>query len=279
MARARRLNTKYTIAMNASTEIIISQQEAKKTRGEDKFQWRRVGMIARFYYPILRKQIICFPILTVICTFILALSIRKEESMVILLLCSLPIAGMYYFSPIGLARKDCRMLSDQLPVTASEKLVFLLLYFCICINLLTSGVMLLSMLFIYPLFPDLLDWLIKICAEFKAEMGFSVYNPGMLPTGWFMQFCTLYGVICSKKNRMIHGILIFVGSFLAFLLLSGFGGFFIGVFYGVTHNAMDPEAMKVNAALLLLQMTSAIGMLASMWLIWKIYKKLKYSGF
>lgn len=271
---------KYTIAMNASTEIELQQADRAVASHNDSFQWRRVWMLAKFYYPILHKQIIMMPIVAAISTFVIAFTLENEQSPMFLTLCSFPTAFMYYFAPIGLARKDSRPISNQLPVTAGEKFVFLMIYFIPVVYLLTSGAMFLSALLFFPLNSKAFEFVSNLFETFDREFGFSPWTAILLTQMIFLQSCVLYGVVTSKKNRMLKGIVNGVAGFLFFLLLCGFGGFLIGLIHSISYEAnIDGQAFQREVTIKLITYTGLICGVLSTWLLIKLYKKLKYCGF
>ncbi len=272
--------------MNNSCEISDAKcgMDSKEPVVTDSFSWRRVAMIARFYYPILRKQLIAMPIAVFVCVLVSSYAISVYESELMMLVSSLPIALMMMLAPIGLARRDCRFLSDQLPVTAMEKFVFLMLYFNFVVMLITSGGSFLSALLLMPVYSGSMTWLLNIYDTFEEMFGTSPWNPLFWPSSSMFQCFTLYGVISARKNRMAKGLIYMFASFVIYQLICGIGGIVIGFLMVGSGDVQNPSPFDVNQAIksmmpqffwiLITLMTIGTIILACL-----IYRKLKYRGF
>lgn len=260
-----------------------SAEATVKLAVTDKFSWLRVAMLARFYYPVLRKQIIAIPSMVFLCVLLLSYSqIFESDKWVIV--STMPVSFMFILSPLGLARRDCRSLSNQLPVTPLEKMAFLVLYFNVFMTILTSGGMSLSALILLPISDQPMTWLLGLFSRFEETFGMSPFNPSMLVGGCFFQYCVLYGVISAKKNRIARGIIWMLVTFVIYQFMSGIIGLIIGI---VVAASESPEALANLDAMglpegfmpyvfrsILAVMTLGTLVMASL-----TYRKLKYHGF
>lgn len=263
---------------------------------ENRFSWRRVWMLFQLYYPQLKKQIIFFPILSALAIFLTAwlvevndvTSVWDERMSVAWPM--LMISIMYYLAPIGFARRDVRQLCAMLPVTAAEKLVFILIYLFIGVNLLTSGVSYLAAFVIMPICPQMWDMVLESFQLFNTTFGFSVWSVSGFSMAWLFQIIVMYVVLIAKRNRVLKGIIAYFGATIAVGILSGLAGM-IGAMYMIMKHGQDyaqnliPEADPDQITAEMTQMVQtimypvgAVAVVVLIWLIWKMYKKLKYSG-
>lgn len=256
---------------------------ATEARVSDKFSWRRVALLARFYYPVLRKQIIAIPIIVFLCVLVISYApIFDSDKWVIV--STLPVAFMFMMSPIGLARRDCRPLSNQLPVTPLEKMVFLILYFNVFMSLMSSGGMMLAALILLPVSNQPMVWLLDLYGRFADIFGMSPFNPVLWLGGCFFQYCVLYGVISAKKNRMAKGIIWMLSTFVIFQLMSGIIGLIIGIAISIsdppaTLSQLDATGLPAGYMPVIFRGILIFMTLGSITMICLIYRKLKYHGF
>ena len=110
----------------------------------DRFSWSRVRMIASYYYPSLRLQIIFYPLLSVLFGIIIAIGqpsmisfvtdIQSNHPTSIGMISTLAIglsatvcSFMFYFAPIVFSRRS-RDIDVILPALWKEKALFVVLY-------------------------------------------------------------------------------------------------------------------------------------------------------
>lgn len=272
--------------MSSSCEISVGAKADGKVSSAtaDSFSWRRVGMIARFYFPVLRKQLICMPLVVFVCVVVMSYNVVFDHGSMWIVLSTLPVTLMYVLSPIALARRDCRSLGNQLPVLPSEKLAFLVLYFSVVILFVTSAGTVLSTLLLLPISDKAFMWLLSVYNDFEEMFGVSIWNPIYWPAGCFFQYCVLYGVITAKKNRMAAGFLWLLGAFVCYQLVCAIAGFVIGLSLISSYEGTDvasigtsdisPEFMHWILRLLVSFMT-----VGTFVLIYLIYRRLKTHGF
>lgn len=99
------------------------------------FSWHRVGMIARYYYPALKWQMIIYPIVSALFGIITYLASRGNLDLATIGLFSvlvMTVVGftqpfMLYFAP-GFLVRSCRDVDVAIPALSSEKATFIMLY-------------------------------------------------------------------------------------------------------------------------------------------------------
>lgn len=97
---------------------------------------RRFSLLAGFYWPALRRQTIIYPTVTVLLVIAGGLLSNYVDPGFLSAFLSMVFAVMFYWSVLPFAAVDHRAISSQLPVTAWQKLGFLLLFTYIWIPLL-----------------------------------------------------------------------------------------------------------------------------------------------
>lgn len=258
----------------------------------DKFSWRRVWMLWRLYLPSLRKQLWAFPLVSFLLSIVAVLIMQSNPNVGPSgMTMTFGVTIMYFFAPIALARRDYRPLSDQMPVLASEKMVFLAVYFLLVTLVLTYGVqMLVSSLasHVFNNFCAIMNDAYGLASTVISDrwMYFTSYICGMA-----MPSLTLMGILIAKRSRILIGVLCGLGGYMALCFTSGLIGAFMAV-YEIRDIIEDPvlrETIGENAEFVLQSMKGALNVvmifasvycvtaLAVSWTI--IYKKVKRGGF
>lgn len=258
----------------------------------DKFSWRRVWMLWRLYMPSLRKQLWAFPLVSLGISLISVWIMQLDPDVVPAnFTLTIGISIMYYFAPIVLARRNYRVISDQMPVLTSEKMVFLAIYFLFVTMALTTGVQTLvyglSSL-VFPNFCHQMEDIYGIALSIypnKTTMFLSNIMGMALPS------VTLMGVVLAKRNRILMGVISCLGAYLAICTISGILGGLMAVLE-MKDVAMDPNLSQnigAQSEFILETMTNvvrvvvwvvsgiSVALIAIAWAL--IYKKLKRGGF
>lgn len=258
----------------------------------DKFSWRRVWMLWRLYLPSLRKQLWAFPLVSlgISMAAVWVMLLDSEVSPANFTL-TLGISIMYYMAPIALARRDYRAVSDQMPVLASEKMVFLAIYFLFVTMVLTTGVQTLVFFLSSLLFQ-------QFCHQMEDiySLAMSIYNNKAALflsniMGIALPSLTLMGVVLAKRNRILMGVVSCLGAYLAICTISGILGAVMAMME-MKDVVMDPNiSQKIGAQeeLAFETISNVVGL--AVWVVsvisvviiavaWTlIYKKLKRGGF
>lgn len=267
-----------------------------ENRSENRFSWRRVWMLFQLYYPLLKKQMIFFPILSALAVLLTAWLIKVNEVTSIwdqnfgfagwpMIMVSI----MFYLAPIGLARRDMRPLCAMLPVTVAEKMTFLILYFWIGVMLLTSGAVYLTAFVMIPFDPMMWDFIGNAINSFSNILGFSVWSIWGWIMAWTYQAIVMLVVISASRNRILWGILTYFGVAIASGIISGISGM-IWAIYMIYQNGKgfaqeliteEGDALTPAMAEIMDKVLTPIVILSAIalaWVLWAIYKKLRYSG-
>lgn len=185
------------------------------------FSWKRVEAIARFFYPMLRKQMVIYPIVSLV-LYSLALGAAYLKWTDVLWTAPVSvIAFMFYLSPLVLTRRDSRMTVTMLPATALEKSLVLIGYFLVVIPLLTYGV--------YYIVGLLCEWLLpvepvigRLLSMRQDYGGFQIIY--QVSEAVPVVTC-LWVVMIVKRNPAFKAV--------GYTLLSMFGLGIIGMIYGL----------------------------------------------
>jgi len=242
----------------------------------NKFQWKRVGMLFRLYYPMIRWQIVGYVILSIAVTGIMAFGQWMGHVMFPATVGSLMLSIAYYIAPIGFTRRDYRQVCDILPVTAGEKMAFLLLYFGLGTILLLSGPFYL-LHFIFP------DYVPCYLSAYNANVGIEIPVWGYLSgfvSALSVVAVTLWTLVVSKTSR---GAMIFAAVVAVNVVMSVIGGI-AGIVFAITHFdelKNNPEDILFVGGLV--NYIIAIGIFISVTIIsvflTMLYRKLKCRGF
>lgn len=100
------------------------------------FSWRRVGMVASYWWPRLKMQVVSYLLYSILSTAIIIVTIKTAETTSTTFLASLT-TFMAILAPIVFGMKQGREMSQTLPATNAEKLTFMTLYSLVFIPLIT----------------------------------------------------------------------------------------------------------------------------------------------
>lgn len=279
----------------------------------DGFSWRRVAMLWRYVYPGLRWQVIWYPVVALFCSavYVMAMFVGTTSYNIAASM-GMVLTMMTYLAPLSLAGRDFRSTIGLLPVMASEKLVFLLLYFCGYILLVTSGISVLATYMSRWLFPEVQENVMYILSSFKG-LASPITLLGCTIMSMALILCTLYGVLSARTNRIGKGILFAVIGFVVYCLVSVAGAVGYGIRYikghskeyleermraigeEVVNKDIDPEQFELQdlspqAFDMVVDMMrevveplygvlAIVSLLVGMSLAWVIYRKMKKGGF
>ena len=105
----------------------------------DRFSWRRVGMIARYYFPTLKRPLILFPLLSLAVGGFYLLSIRFQINIIFSGTLSSVLSFLYYWSPIIFNRIESSQLTTTLPCRWTERATFVIIFALLGLPLLVFG--------------------------------------------------------------------------------------------------------------------------------------------
>lgn len=183
-------------------EMTMKQQNSS-------FSWARLRMVAAYYYPLIKKQMIWYPIVvTVLYTLAYLCQMVSWLAPVGAAFIG-PFSFMFYWAPIIIARRDSRMITSMLPATAAEKIVFLALYFFVVIPILIYGVEFALVGLTQWLTPQY-EFVLSAVTIIRETMG-DVFIFGQLDELIPAALC-FWSVIYFKENRTFKSLLVSGGA-------------------------------------------------------------------
>ncbi len=192
----------------------------------DRTSWTRVMMVARYYYPRLKRQIIIYPLISLL-LFPLSWTLWKAGMPVGYQMVLNIIEWMIILGPIAFALCNSPEMSLSLPANGCEKGIFCMAYTFIAIPLLAG----------FPcwLFSALTGANVDVTEMFtETGVTMSADNIRVVKTmGFFssmaqMATC-LWFVMASRHNRVLYGVLGTIGVGFVLGIISGFTGVIIGM--------------------------------------------------
>ncbi len=186
-------------------EMTMKQQNSS-------FSWARLQMVAAYYYPLIKKQMIWYPIVVVILYTLGYLCQLVDWLAPIGVTFIAPFSFMFYWAPIVIARRDSRMITSMLPATAAEKIVFLALYFFVAIPVLIYGVELALIGLTQWLTPQY-EFILSPVEVVRKTIG-DVFVLGQLDDLIPTALC-FWSVIYFKENRTFKSLLVSGGALVA----------------------------------------------------------------
>jgi len=100
----------------------------------DNFSWRRVGEVAHYYSPVINRQLTAYGAASLIFAILLLMPFNGLAQTGIFSVIYTAIPLIFMLAPIALAKSgDTRVVNRMLPAKASEKYLFLLIYFLVII--------------------------------------------------------------------------------------------------------------------------------------------------
>lgn len=202
--------------------------------GKEGFSCHRVGMVARYYYPALKTQIIFFPLISLLAGISAVFSDYLWQFAMLDGLLSAAIAFMFMFAPIMFARNSSREIELTLPATYLEKATFVVLYTLICIPLMTYGPMYL-MKWLLPIVFNL-NSPVNEMEEFIKNLMQNSYGLELFSNAVPLITCLFVVMVC-KKSRAGKGILWSILSNVAL----GMVGLCFGIFMAINNPGLRGE--------------------------------------
>lgn len=187
------------------------------------FSFRRVWAYALYYMPRLQGEMLIYAGISLV-AFILCLLPGPGEVQKFLMVgvwTVIPI--LFYCGPLIFAKGcDTRIIERMMPVSAAEKLTFYYIYILIVIPI------------VVYLLPIAASWIYMACPSLHTPEVAELYKIRFqyrgiiwiinLISGIFVAMGCLYGVMASRHNRMMFGIVGVVVANVAMGILSGIIG-------------------------------------------------------
>ena len=187
------------------------------------FSWHRMLEIANFSRPSCQLQLLIYLGISLLLGVLIFLPAGGSVQTALFTLCWAIIPYMVYFGPCMLTRYgDARIVERMMPVKASERYVFFLLYFLIAVPLAAF------------LIPELCIWIYSkmpevITEEMRMLSDMHLHQPLMLRMinilGCMATILTcLYTVQYARHNRLIKSIAATFGTQIGLGILGAFYG-------------------------------------------------------
>lgn len=193
---------------------------------DNSFSWKRTGMVARFYYPRLKWQLLLYPLLALAFNLTLGYLIKAEIPIVLISPFFHILSWAVYFGPLFLIIKSSREVETTLPATAKEQATCLILYAALLLPLTTTIPSWIGYFIVFGTF----DWAeiisyINLPAESKQVIDYmstflnrSHYYSISIVTA--CSLITLLTVVRAKRNRIILSIAFVVAFNFAMTLVA-----------------------------------------------------------
>lgn len=188
----------------------------------EKFSWKRVGMMWRYMYPAVRKQLIWYPVLSVVTAIFGAVVL--SISLKLLIVAQLPtilIGFLIFLAPIALVRHDYHHTTALLPVTAGEKLMVLFLYFGIGTTLLVNVPYYLTCFVACLVNPDLVAIIKSFIAEYTYGTNLVLFSLESYPINFSLTGVVLLSVVWSNRPTISRTVVCFVVSYFIYIMFTG----------------------------------------------------------
>ncbi len=172
----------------------------------DRTSWTRIMMVFRFFYPRLRWQIICYPIVSAVVFLLFVLLYHYGHFMKATYVVGI-LGYMVALAPLVLATRDDFEMETALPANGIEKFIFYIGYFLIVIPLLVYIPAELLSIFVYgELYNTLITSQLPVnIADFGISGSLTLLS-SIVSNGTMIMICLLT-VAVSRTNRLLKGIM------------------------------------------------------------------------
>lgn len=250
------------------------------------FSWERLSMVARYYYPALKAQIILYPLVAIGLAVIQYALSRHEVGVLFGGMLSTVLNFMIYLAPCIFVRRGDRFIETLLPATGAEKSLFIISYCLIFIPLVTLGMnaavpQLLST--VWPIPDDVAAFATEL-NQAKAVMGGSLW--AQIAQEYIPLSTCMFCVMALKHNRMTMSIVWTIVSLVAISVAGAVLGIVIALSEGFRQGVadgmaaaspMDGEALAMAILSKLkgyLYTISGIAAAYTMLMTWLTYRKI-----
>ena len=218
---------------------------------DNRFSWSRVAEFAAYFRPIYSRQVVFYFGVSVLCAILTLLPFGRYVQVGLFTLIWSIIPLLFNLAPIMLAKAgDTRIVDRMIPVRASEKFVFYILYFYIIIGLSTYAI------------PFFANWLYLRIPAIQTDSMVDLINlqfgtPGALRIlNILAALCTtttcLYAVLSARTGRIVKGVLaalaVQFGIGILGIFIGGATAFSQGVSDGLKQSAYDKELALGDSA-------------------------------
>lgn len=215
----------------------------------NKFSWRRACEFGMMYKTSIRTQLIIYAVIIVLVYLCMLLTRNLSSNMEVNLgfytILSSVIAYLLYMGPLAFARRDDSLIT-QIPVKASEKFAFYLVYSLIIIPAFTEGIWY-ALNYGLGIFNQDANLECFARAFVASKYGFDITNSAVVLTvintiiqSGAVILTVVYVVLSARIHRVLKGVLTPLGILFAVGVLSGIGGAVIAL-SGLANGTVTPD--------------------------------------
>lgn len=237
----------------------------------DRFDWRRVALLGRYYWPNIRRQLVIYAVSLAVLDLCYALSQHSQWFTVLGVLGSLIAPYLFYLTPFAFVRDRDLTLSTMLPATAGERATFIFGYSMVLMPLFMAAVVALSSLVFWPISNTFWDFGASVLRSDTHGMSWG----WMVPTAYFPMCATLLVLLVTRKAHIIKGLIAAFAANIFQAVLMGCIALWVAKGYidGDTY-ASEEEAMQtlVNPILMVAGIVITACCLALLWFSYRAIK-------
>lgn len=199
----------------------MTHEQAINLSNTDRFSWRRVAMVARYFAPRLRWQMILYPVLSAIIFCFSYIAIAANQFTL-----GTTIAGItsyfFCFAPIVFGTRRDSAYFATLPALGSEKFAFVIIYCFFVIPFLIY----MPMLILDVIFPSADSNSLSVTVRMLKEAGIESVSMVQIALSSCVSTCAqtalcLWVVMASSVHRVLKGILIPLAINFVFGVITG----------------------------------------------------------
>ncbi|MEE1207201.1 MAG: hypothetical protein UHP27_03405 [Muribaculaceae bacterium] len=211
----------------------------------DRFSWKRVGAVARYYSPVTRRACWLLPLLS-LCIYLVSLICYATDSPMLMRYFVGWITYVIIFSPAFFASQHGRETEITLPAKNSEKYVYYLLFCYVVVPVITMLPLeiLLNLTTNYDVAMN--AELMKNVNFAKAALKFSTGEMYLYTylTTVSMTSVGLYSVMASRRRRLLKAFLLPLAVQFAIGFVIGMMGSIMGIKAAIS--GLNPDQVASN---------------------------------
>lgn len=196
------------------------------------FSWHRLSLVSRYYYPLIRPQILIYPLTALVLAAVQSALNHSEAGILFGGMFETFLNFMMYFSPCIFAKRSDRYIETMLPATGVEKSVFILTYCLVLLPMLTWGLHFCALTALDSVWPP--DETVMAFKSGMNEMSDLIGMSGLvrLAQEYIPLSTCLYCVMALKNNRMIMSMVWAVVSLVSITVLGAIAGIWMAMTEG-----------------------------------------------
>lgn len=245
---------------------------------DNSFSWARTRLVARYYYPNLRWQVIAYPAAGLAIGLLNYLLYSTEWGFLVAALVSIISGALVYFGPLIFIRRSNRVVETMLPATGAEKSTFLIPYCIIFLPLCVYGLSAAVYYTLSALFgePAFMEQFSQMTMNMLHNAVYAVFQTCQSLVG---PATCMFCVFALRRNRMMA---------IFWTILSSVGLGIIGAIFGFvwafrndissTIVESGPDAIAENLVTTMLEpMVLVLGFVCLIYvgiMVWLTYRKI-----